>query len=143
MSRIIIVGVVMTAAGLTTLNFLDDPRERAPISNDVNEFDSGTTKLMVNYRHFKDTLDSTLVDLEARDVNLNDATARVYAAANRYCPSYLTRVGESDPAVTLEASVAKNLVGHIRSLEEVRPAVAVRVAELENEFENLVNQLDD
>jgi len=53
--------------------------------------------------------------------------------------TYLDRVCISDPTPKLETSIAKNLVGHVYSLEEVHPQLAERTAELERELEKLVN----
>lgn len=131
---------VMLAAGLITLHFVDDSKPQTDMTREFYVFDEETTNLAVTYRCFKDTFEQALLELETGDITLAAATDRVYGSAKQFCPLYLRRVGISDPATTLEASIALNLVGHVRSLEEVRPTLATRVAELETEMQNIANQ---
>jgi hypothetical protein len=132
----------MAVASLVTVRYVDDSQQEEPATREILCFDDETTELVENYRTFKGTLDATLQSLEARDLNLADATARVYTTAKKHCPIYLERVAISDPDVTIEGSIARNLVGHLRSLDSVRPALVQRVIELENERQNLANQFE-
>lgn len=140
MSKSILLIAIMALAGLTTLYYAEDKTIEAQMTREVNYFDEETTELCENYSVFKLTLDDTLTKLENRDINLTEAMARVYGAAKQHCPIYLERVDITDPAPSHEASVARNLIGHLISLEEVRPELGRRVAELQLEFTHLSNQ---
>jgi hypothetical protein len=140
MSKTITLVIVMGAASLVTVRYVDDSQQETPMSREVHYFDEETTDLAENYGIFKSTFDATLQSLEAREMNLTDATARVYATAKKHCPIYLERVVDSDPDDTIEGSIAHNLVGHLSFLEEIRPPITQRVVELETERQNLANQ---
>jgi hypothetical protein len=141
MSRTIILSISMLAAILATLHYMDAPAESGQneIAAEMAKIADERAALMVNYRNFKGTLDAALDALTRREITLEEATARVYNAGKQYCPIYLDRVCISDPTPKLETSIAKNLVGHVYSLEEVHPQLAERTAELERELEKLVN----
>lgn len=141
MTRAFIFTGVMLAAGLTTLHVMDDQEpQKTQLTPEVTTFDEQTVTLAVNYQCFKGTFETALLELERREIKLEEAVRRVYAASQQYCPIYLHRIRISDPGESVEGCVARNLVGHVRSLEESRPSLCPRVWELEVELENLVNQ---
>jgi len=135
MTRSILLITVMSAAGLVTIHLRDDLQEQQPITKEVTEFDDPTTELVENYRVFKSTLAATLKELSDRHVDLATATARIHSVAKKHSPIYLDRVCVSDPGATPEERIARNLIGHLVSLEEVEPELAPRIAELKVEFQ--------
>lgn len=136
MTRTILLVIVTSAAGLMTLHAMHrfaEPKQRDMI--DVTEFDETTTEYMINYEQFKATLKSSLHDLAERKANLQEAAERVYRSAIMHSPIYLDRICVSEIGATHEERVARNLIGHLRDLEEVNPLIGERVTELDIELE--------
>src|SRR6476646_7237325 len=119
MSRAFVFAGVMLAAGLATV-FAMEPREppKTHLTPEVTAFDAETLALAVNYQCFKGSFETTLLELERGEVKLDEAVRRVYAASQQYCPVYLHRIRISDPGESEDGCVARNLVGHVRSVME-------------------------
>ncbi len=136
MTRTAILVIAMSAAGLMTLHVMhrfSEPTQRDTF--DVTEFDEATTEYMMHYEQFKAALKSSLSDLTQRKANLAEATERVYFSARAHSPIYLERICVSEIGKTHEERIARNLIGHLRDLQEVNPHIGERVIELDIELE--------
>jgi hypothetical protein len=126
------VATILTAvliAGFAAVKMSDMPAP-APFNwMDEQEF----RERLVNYQCFKQTLEETLVSLGKGQLNLKEAHARVCAAARRFQPDYLEHLSQVEPGTTDAERVANNLVGHLRSVEELEP----RARALENELHKI------
>ena len=143
MTRVSVFVIVMFTAGLVTLSWIDEPEKTDEASAAVTQFDEQTMEMVVHYESFKSTLDSALADLEGRRINLSEATIRVYGAAKLHSPVYLDRIRHSDGGKTSEERVARNLIGHLRSFEEMKPRLRDRIEELDSELTALLGGIDD
>jgi hypothetical protein len=68
--------------------------------------------------------------LGKREINLKEAHARVCGAARRFQPDYLEHLTQVEPGATDAERVAHNLVGHLRSVEELEPRARALEIEL-------------
>ena len=112
---------VMAAAGLATLKVMEDAPPPPKISAEVTSFDDETTERVITYRCFKDTLESSLQALARGKISLAEATLRVQCAAGWFCPMYLDRIRIAEEGTTPNERVARNLLGHLYSQEELDP----------------------
>jgi hypothetical protein len=113
--------VVTLATGFAALRTTDDsPYE--PIGLQEALTNEQTVKdVLTQYRAFKATFEGTIESLRRREIDLKEAHTIVTEASNRHYPKYLKLLCFSDKGATVDARLARNLVGHIRSVEEYHP----------------------
>lgn len=94
-----------------------------------------------NYKNFKQVLDGAIQELAEGKIGLNEAQKQVLIAASRFSPTYLVLLPFCEKGLTNEERGARNLVGHVKTLAEVRPGLASRVRALQLELEDLASEL--
>jgi hypothetical protein len=123
------VATILTAvliAGFAAVKMSDMPAP-APLNwMDEQEF----RERLANYQCFKQTLEETLISLGKAEINLKEAHARVCGAARRFQPDYLEHLTQVEPGATDAERVAHNLVGHLRSVDELEPRARALETEL-------------
>jgi hypothetical protein len=126
MNKVATILTAMLIAGFAAVKMSGVPAP-APLNwMDEQEF----RQRLVNYQCFKQTLEETLVSLGKREINLKEAHARVCGAARRFQPDYLEHLTQVEPGATDAERVAHNLVGHLRSVEELEPRARALEIEL-------------
>lgn len=90
--------------------------------------------LVTSYRCFKTTFENTASMLVSGEIRLPEASASVYEAALHNNPRYLKHIQNSDPDVSARRRIARNLIGHVRNLQEIDPSLEARVHALEAEL---------
>ena len=127
---------VILAAGILTASVRFDTAPKQKPITQVDHFDEETTIRANHYEQFKRALTDTIKALHDGQIDLASATSRIQHEAETHCDVYRTRVRVSDPGDTLEESIARNLVGHVASLEEGRPKAPERMVELQRQLKN-------
>jgi hypothetical protein len=135
-----ITAIFLTGVFATTLVSLHTPSQPAISRVDESQFNDRTREMVISYYSFKSTLTSTLDLLTQGKIGLRDARNRVYESALQNHPEYLTHIAKSDGGATPLERVARNLIGHISSGEEMNPTLYVRVFALRIEFAELQRQ---
>lgn len=126
MNKIATILTAVLIAGFVAVKMSDMPAP-APLSwMEDQEF----RERVVNYQCFKQTLEETLVCLGTGELNLSEAHARVCATARRFQPDYLEHLTKVEPGTTDAERVAHNLVGHLRSVEKLKPRARALEIEL-------------
>jgi hypothetical protein len=126
--------VLLTGAFASLLVMLQTPPQARISRFDEGQFDDETRASVVFYFCFKSTLTTTLDLLARGEIRLEDARTRVYESALRYNPGYLKHIETSERGATARERVARNLIGHLRSVDESDPALQTRIFALEIEF---------
>jgi hypothetical protein len=140
MNRIaIFLTFILLAAGVT-LPMLRDSRDREIDFVAIAVYHRRVQEMSVNYGAFKATFDETINALKSGEINLREAESCVRSAAETYHPSYLIDVQMSDPGETIQQRVARNLMGHVGSAEELEVNSRSRLPQLELEFVRLFKE---
>lgn len=137
MNRIAIFLTLFLAAAGITWPMLQESGDREIDFVAIAAHHRHVQEMSVNYRAFKTTFDDTLNALKKGEINLREAEACVRCSAETYHPSYLIDVQMSDPGETVEKRVARNLIGHVQSAEDVEAISHSRLPKLEEEFARL------
>jgi hypothetical protein len=132
MNKIATILTAVLIAGFVAMKMSDMQASAPLIWLDDQDF----RERLVNYQCFKQTLEGTLASLGKGEFSLKEAHARVCAAARRFQPDYLEHLAEVEPGTTDAERVAHNLVGHIRSIQELEP----RARALEHELHEIHNE---
>lgn len=95
-------------------------------------------EMVRSYRLFKITFQGTVESLRRHEIALRDAQARVAEASREYNPKYLRWLSIAEKGGTLTERVARNLIGHVRSLEKEHPTRPSPLPELEQELSEFI-----
>jgi hypothetical protein len=133
--------IFLTGAFATLLVNLQTPSQSMG-RFDESQLNDKTQERIVSYYCFKSTLTTTLELLALGKTSLEEARNRVYESALHYHPGYLKHIAECERGTTSQERVARNLIGHVRSLEEKDPTLDVRVFALEIEFADMQRRVD-
>ena len=142
MTRFALFAAVMFVAALATVTLIEEPAPQKSCRV-VTQFDQETQELSIRYEHFKATLNGALNDLARNKGRLHDAVYGVRDASYVYCPIYVDRLQTAERGATPEERVARNLIGHLRDMEDADPRLAGRTAALVSELEALLSHLDN
>jgi hypothetical protein len=134
--------IATLTTGYATVRLID---EEAPASISMAEIfanDQKVREMVVSYRCFKATFQSTIESLRRGEVSLTDAKARVHEAANQHHPKFLPLLSMMNPGQSVDECLVRNLVGHVRSLEEFRPTDPSPLPRLEAELQDLLRAME-
>jgi hypothetical protein len=90
--------------------------------------------MLVSYLCFQSTMRSTVELLASGQLPLAAACDRIHDSALRHHPDYLKHIEISDPAPTVRERIARNLIGHLHSIDGIDDAPSARVRALELEL---------
>jgi hypothetical protein len=143
MTRFSTISAIFLAGSFATLLvILHTPSQPMKSEFDESQFNVTTQKMVVSYCSFKRTLTATLELLAQGKTSLEEARNRVYESALHYHPGYLEHIAKCERGTTPQERVARNLIGHVRSLEERNPTIYVRVSALEIEFADMQRRVN-
>jgi hypothetical protein len=140
MTRFIAIFLTLVAGTVRAFQFVNVQGENETLVDlsDAALQDKKVGELVVTYYTFKSALEANINDLTVGTITLRDARDNVAAAARRLHPGYFTHIGLSEEGTTDEERIARNLVGHVRSNEEVTPNPNSRLPLIEKELRALL-----
>ena len=127
--------IVLTGAFVTLIVNIQSA-EQPNLAAHPENYNQNLQDLAVSYGCFKQTLNATLDDLLSGEIHLEEARDRVHRSALCHFPNYLKNIERSDPAPNVDERICRNLIGHLRNIdEEAEDAkLEARIRELEAEF---------
>lgn len=102
--------------------------------------DRDVRELVFRYQSFKEIFDDTLENLGHGKIDLRTARTRVEAASRCYWPAHVEFLTFAENGSTSEERIARNLVEHLRSVQNLEPHLKPRVRELEIELAELLRE---
>ena len=133
MNKLAILLTTILAAGFVSLKMTEPAGEECAWA-DAQKIQ----EKFASYKCFKETLEITVDELGKGEVRLSEARARVVEAAGRYHPQFFPNLVHAEPGKSDDERVAHNLVGHVRSLEDIDPNIRIHLPALEKELQELV-----
>jgi hypothetical protein len=132
---VVLIGVIATLPAYV-------PEEQPSPSSvvDESEFNDKTREMVVCYTCFKEALTTTIDLLQEDKITLREARDRVYETAQRHWPEYLVNLERVEQGTTHQERVARNLLGHLRSLAECDLTALPRVRAVEMELTEMIRQ---
>jgi hypothetical protein len=90
--------------------------------------------MMTSYSCFKHTLVTTLHELIDGKIHLEAARNRVHDSAKLHFPDYLKHIEIAEHGSNHQTRIARNLIGHLRGIDNGSITLQHRVLALEVEF---------
>jgi hypothetical protein len=134
--------LVTLATGYIALRTTDTQSNSEPISlQEALSNEQQVKDVLTQYRIFKSTLHATIDSLRCGEIRLKEAHAIVREASNRYYPKYLKMLSWSDKGESTDERLARNLAGHVHSLEHVYPTQPSPLAGLDEDLRELLAEM--
>ncbi len=133
MTRFAALFAILLTGALVTI-VASSQLQPAPTRNLPDERHEQIGDMLVSYLCFRNTLTTAVELLASGQIELADACERVHSSATSHHPDYLKNIELSDPAPTTQERIARNLIGHLQSMEGDNPARSARVRALEREL---------
>ena len=127
--------ILLTGAFVTLLVNMQSPEQQPyPVAVPDGYYNQNLQELAISYGCFKNTLNTTLDDLLSTDLKLEEACDQVHKSALSHFPNYLKNIEITDPAPNAEQRICRNLIGHLRGIDDPGAKLAPRIQELEKQF---------
>ena len=126
---------------LATMFATDLTDDRALNFSAIVRQDQRVHEQSVRYYHFKGTFQATIEALARGEMTLREGQARVLTLAHEFNPDYLNHLKLSEVGASDEERLARNLVAHVRFLEEILPNPDSHLPELEADLNKILQEM--
>jgi hypothetical protein len=137
--------VVTLATGFAALRTVDEQlssHETVGLHSALSD-EQKLTNVLTQYRAFKGTLEATVESLRHGHVHLKEALAIVREASTRHHPKYLSHLVHYDKGATTDERLARNLIGHVHTIEKFHPTQPSPLPGLDQELREFLAEIGE
>jgi hypothetical protein len=132
---------VTLATGFAALRTTDESSHETVDLQEALAAGEKVKDLLTQYRAFKGTFETTIESLRHGQIRLKEARVIVRETAERHYPKYLKMLTLSEKGAKVDERVARNLVGHVHTIESYHPTQPSPLAKLDQELRDLLTEL--